>query len=222
MAGLNTGKAKAGGKAEPAGLGSLLLRALICVCLLSALVMTFFVVDVRLHTSNLMAWIDANPTRGFFVFIAFYSLATGTLLLRRGGARRATQATAAAVDVCTSSHACVSVACVASGRTDGLHSMYRDRSNGCSGVVSWLARVFCSEASCFISSPVLICKDMLFMFECLLRPISREIICKNVLYMLNVCCDQSDEKHSAMESVLRIEDLAVLSTHMQVICTYVI
>ena len=82
MVSLNPGKANAGGKAEPAGLGSLLLRALLCVCLLSALVMTFFVVDVRLHTSNLMAWIDANPTRGFFVFIAFYSLATGTMLLQ--------------------------------------------------------------------------------------------------------------------------------------------
>lgn len=83
MAGMDLNKHKGSGKAEPAGLGSLLLRAMICVCLLSAVVMTFFVVDVRLHTSNLMTWIDVNPTKGFFVFIAFYSVATGKLRTRQ-------------------------------------------------------------------------------------------------------------------------------------------
>ena len=74
---LGPNKPKPGGKGDSARTVSMVLRAIICLCLLSALVMTFFVVDIRLHTSPLMAWIDANPYTGFFVFLAFYAIGTG-------------------------------------------------------------------------------------------------------------------------------------------------
>ena len=55
-----------------------LLRGTVVVVLLSVLVLALFVIDLRLQTSNLLTWIQNNSTTGFFVFVAFYSIATGS------------------------------------------------------------------------------------------------------------------------------------------------
>jgi hypothetical protein len=36
--------------------------------------------DVRLHTSNLLTWINSNPVEGFFVFQLLYAVGTGIVL----------------------------------------------------------------------------------------------------------------------------------------------
>lgn len=53
------------------------LRVVLAVLLISALGLLLFVIDVRLQTTNLLAWIQANPSSGFFVFVGFYAFATG-------------------------------------------------------------------------------------------------------------------------------------------------
>lgn len=55
------------------------VRAFVVVSLVSAVVLSLFVIDLRLQTSNLLTWIQANPASGFFVFVGFYAIATGDL-----------------------------------------------------------------------------------------------------------------------------------------------
>eukprot|EP00208_Stichococcus_sp_RCC1054_P007620 CAMPEP_0206139724 /NCGR_PEP_ID=MMETSP1473-20131121/7032_1 /ASSEMBLY_ACC=CAM_ASM_001109 /TAXON_ID=1461547 /ORGANISM="Stichococcus sp, Strain RCC1054" /LENGTH=298 /DNA_ID=CAMNT_0053533613 /DNA_START=370 /DNA_END=1266 /DNA_ORIENTATION=- len=56
------------------------LRASVAVILLSALGLLLFVIDLRLQTTNLLTWIQANPSSGFFVFVLGYAVATVLLL----------------------------------------------------------------------------------------------------------------------------------------------
>ncbi len=69
------------GSRAPTPLGVIILRACIAAGLVSALVLALFVIDLRLQTSNLLTWIEGNQTSGFFVFVAFYAIATGELNL---------------------------------------------------------------------------------------------------------------------------------------------
>lgn len=69
------------GSRAPTPLGVTILRACIAAGLVSALVLALFVIDLRLQTSNLLTWIEGNQTSGFFVFVAFYAIATGELNL---------------------------------------------------------------------------------------------------------------------------------------------
>ncbi len=55
-----------------------MLRASVAVILLSALGLLLFVIDLRLQTTNLLTWIQANPSSGFFVFVVGYAIATGS------------------------------------------------------------------------------------------------------------------------------------------------
>lgn len=61
-------------------LAVLTLRVSLAALLISALGLLLFVIDVRLQTNNLLGWIQANPSYGFFVFVAFYTLATVLLM----------------------------------------------------------------------------------------------------------------------------------------------
>lgn len=54
-----------------------IVRAFVVISLVSAVVLSLFVIDLRLQTSNLLTWIQGNPTSGFFVFVGFYAVATG-------------------------------------------------------------------------------------------------------------------------------------------------
>lgn len=54
------------------------MRASVAVILLSALGLLLFVIDLRLQTTNLLTWIQANPSSGFFVFVVGYAIATGS------------------------------------------------------------------------------------------------------------------------------------------------
>lgn len=47
--------------------------------------------DVRLHTSNLLTWIDENPVQGFFVFQVLYAVGTGAADSARSAAAMATR-----------------------------------------------------------------------------------------------------------------------------------
>ena len=104
-----------GKAADTRGLLPIIVKGAICLVLLSALVLSCFVVvrppssncqinwmdtaysphmgfqclgyvltcnkhpqDVRLHTSNLLTWINSNPVKGFFVFQVLYAVGTGT------------------------------------------------------------------------------------------------------------------------------------------------
>ena len=77
MAAIQPGKANPSRKSELGGMGPTFLKSVICVILISALALSLFVVDVRLHSSNLMAWINKNPSQGFFVFVVLYTIGTG-------------------------------------------------------------------------------------------------------------------------------------------------
>jgi hypothetical protein len=65
------------GLRAPSPLAVTVVRAFVVISLVSAVVLSLFVIDLRLQTSNLLTWIQANPTSGFFVFVGFYAVATG-------------------------------------------------------------------------------------------------------------------------------------------------